>query len=199
MIITVSKLAPVTGTDYILEVYGGTCGSLQFIDCNDDGGGELFPKLTLRNLTIGRTYYVRVWDLNSTGTSFWINAYQFGQSSTSDVAPPQSLIGQDLSQNIGLLKAKPSIADVSNRISLKVAPNPNDGNFTVDYNSPIQGKITLMLKDPMGRIHYQKSDYQNSGVSNHELMLTHLPTGLYIISIVNEQGFETNAKMIVTH
>lgn len=199
MTLTVSKLASVTGTDYILEVYGGTCGSLQFIECNDDGGSELFPKLTLNNLTIGRTYYVRVWDLNSTGTSFWINAYQFGQSSTSIVAPPQSLIGQDLSQNIGFLKAKPSIADVSNRISLKVAPNPNDGNFTVDYNSPIQGKITLMLKDPMGRIHYQKSDTQNTELSRHELRLTDLPTGMYIISIVNEQGVETNAKMIVTH
>ena len=68
--------APVTGspvTDTGLALYGGTCGSLSLLGCNDDyaGGGD-FSQLRLTGLTPGATLYARVWRLGggSTGGSF---------------------------------------------------------------------------------------------------------------------------------
>lgn len=49
-------------TDGGLAVYGGECGSLELVDCNDDGGEGLFSLLTLNDLTPGDVYYAAVWE-----------------------------------------------------------------------------------------------------------------------------------------
>ena len=42
--------------DMVLSVYSGTCGALAEVDCADDP-----EELTLSGLTVGNTYYCRVW------------------------------------------------------------------------------------------------------------------------------------------
>jgi hypothetical protein len=49
--------------DAVLEVLGGSCGSLSSVTCADEAGaGD--ETLTLTNLTAGQTYYVRVYPYN---------------------------------------------------------------------------------------------------------------------------------------
>ena len=49
-------------TDLGMAVYRGTCGNLQLIACDDDGGAGLMSQITLNSLTIGATLWVRVWE-----------------------------------------------------------------------------------------------------------------------------------------
>lgn len=62
----VISLLNVTGvtTDMAMSVYGGaSCGSLTHLMCSDPN------TMTVGGLTIGQTYYVRVWTYTSTSTS----------------------------------------------------------------------------------------------------------------------------------
>jgi len=45
-----------------MAVYEGSCGSLNLIDCDDDGGTGLFSQIVLSGRTPGETLYVRVWE-----------------------------------------------------------------------------------------------------------------------------------------
>lgn len=49
-------------TDIGMAIYGGTCGSLSEIDCDDDGGNGLMSSISATGLTPGATVYVRVWE-----------------------------------------------------------------------------------------------------------------------------------------
>lgn len=199
MTIELLELNSIGGIDLVLEIYTGSCNALQFVDCDDDGGSGLFPKITVNNLTVGRTYYIRVWDLNSIGTSFWINTFQFGQGNLiNDLAVNPSISGQakPVKNDIGELKLVTADRQLN---ALTIVPNPNDGSFVLGYKSSTLGKIALTVKDPTGRIHYRKIENQETDSNQYELNLSNLPTGLYIISITNQQGVEVNSKLIITH
>ena len=47
-------------SDLILEVYSGSCGSLVFIDCDDNSGSGNHAKVELSGLNQGETYLVRL-------------------------------------------------------------------------------------------------------------------------------------------
>ena len=66
---------PGAGTDLILGIYSGTCGSLNLIDCVDQTGQAAAEELDV-NLTIGNTYYVRIYDWNGNeyGTDYQVCA-----------------------------------------------------------------------------------------------------------------------------
>ena len=48
--------------DSVVEIYSGTCGALNYEDCNDDGGLGAMSLLTLTGLTPSTTLYIRVWE-----------------------------------------------------------------------------------------------------------------------------------------
>ncbi|MCP9753245.1 gliding motility-associated C-terminal domain-containing protein [Ferruginibacter sp. HRS2-29] len=50
-----------TLTDAGMEAYSGTCNALVPIECDDDDGPGLMPKLVLTGLTPGNTIWVRLW------------------------------------------------------------------------------------------------------------------------------------------
>lgn len=61
------------GYDVVLEAFSGTCASLTSLGCNDASGGGGTEAIHLSGLTVGNTYYFRVYEYhtgwsNSTGT-----------------------------------------------------------------------------------------------------------------------------------
>jgi len=52
---------PTTGYDAVIQLYSGTCGSLSSIQCEDVNGPNGDETLNNQTLTIGNTYYVRVY------------------------------------------------------------------------------------------------------------------------------------------
>ena len=62
---------PVAGsplTDTGLALYGGSCGSLALLACNDDSRGSLFSLVRASGLVPGATVYARVWAYGVTAT-----------------------------------------------------------------------------------------------------------------------------------
>ncbi|PWN68415.1 T9SS C-terminal target domain-containing protein [Chryseobacterium phosphatilyticum] len=66
-----------TFDDTVLNVYSGTCGALNEIDCDDDGGSGYFSSISLTGQTPGSTLYINVWKYSDTTDSgeFQISAY----------------------------------------------------------------------------------------------------------------------------
>ena len=52
---------PTTGYDAVVQLYSGTCGSLTSIQCEDVNGPNGDEVLNNQTLTIGNTYFVRVY------------------------------------------------------------------------------------------------------------------------------------------
>lgn len=46
--------------DSVIALYSGTCGDLNEIDCDDDGGEDTLSLITNVEVNVGETYYVRV-------------------------------------------------------------------------------------------------------------------------------------------
>ena len=73
-------------------------------------------------------------------------------------------------------------------------PNPNNGNFTVQFNSNSNSKVNITVHDIRGRKIIDKS-YPNSGIFNQELHLEKAQAGVYLVSI--NDGDKKMVKRIV--
>ncbi len=58
----VVNVSAVAGFDAVVEVFGGTCGTLTAIDCEDANGTSAGETLPLNALVAGNTYFVRVYN-----------------------------------------------------------------------------------------------------------------------------------------
>jgi len=63
-------------------------------------------------------------------------------------------------------------------------PNPNNGKFTVQFDSGTNSKIGITVHDLRGRKIYDQT-YSNSGLFNQELQLKDAQAGVYLVSITN--------------
>ena len=73
-------------------------------------------------------------------------------------------------------------------------PNPNDSNFTVQFNTNGSSKIGITVHDMSGRTIFDKN-YSNSGLFNQELHLDNAQAGIYLVSITD--GARKMVKRIV--
>lgn len=74
-------------------------------------------------------------------------------------------------------------------------PNPNRGNFTVQFNSNSSKAITLEVHDIRGRQIFNKS-YNNSGLFSEKLQLNNAQSGIYLLT-VNDGDKKIVRKIIV--
>lgn len=89
--------------DPVVELYSGTCNSLNTISCSDRGGVNVWERVVTGDLTPGTTYFVRVYGFNGSTGTFLIHAR----------TPPGTLPANDESCDaIGLTPN----ADCSNQI-----------------------------------------------------------------------------------
>ncbi len=74
----------------------------------------------------------------------------------------------------------------------RVAPNPNDGNFTVEYKSKKKEKIQMYLTDAYGNIVANivpaGTEIENSITIMRSVNASHLSTGLYFLIIKKDNG-----------
>jgi subtilisin-like proprotein convertase family protein len=61
-------------------------------------------------------------------------------------------------------------------------PNPNKGNFTIQFNSKSDSKINISVYDMRGRSIFEKK-YVNSGLFNQNLQLENVQSGIYLVSV----------------
>lgn len=75
-----------------------------------------------------------------------------------------------------------------------IYPNPNNGNFTVQFDSKSSNEIKIGVHDLRGRQIFNKS-YQNSGIFNQNLELNNVQSGVYLVTV--QDGDRKEVKKIV--
>jgi hypothetical protein len=69
-----------------------------------------------------------------------------------------------------------------------VFPNPNHGQFTVEFNTPREGNYELEVLDLTGRILYRETVKNHTGYYRKDLNLNRQPAGMYMVRLTGEQG-----------
>lgn len=78
----------------------------------------------------------------------------------------------------------------------KLYPNPNDSNFTIEFNSNSSSKIGIQVHDISGRLIFEKA-YTNSGLFNQNIQLDNAQSGVYLVSI--SDGYKKMVKRILVN
>lgn len=73
-------------------------------------------------------------------------------------------------------------------------PNPNNGNFNIQFNSNSGNEISIEVHDMRGRSIYNKS-YTNNGLFNESLQLNNAQAGVYLVTV--QDGAKKEVKKIV--
>ena len=76
----------------------------------------------------------------------------------------------------------------------KLYPNPNKGNFTVQFDSKSSNDIKISVNDISGRQIFKRS-YQNTGLFNEKLQLDNIQSGIYLVTV--QDGDRKEVKKIV--
>ncbi|ESU29047.1 putative M12B family metalloprotease [Flavobacterium limnosediminis JC2902] len=72
-------------------------------------------------------------------------------------------------------------------------PNPNNGNFNVQFSSDTQNNVKIGVHDMRGRLVFEK-EYQNAGIFNQNIQLTNVQSGVYIVTV--QDGDRKEVKKI---
>lgn len=72
-------------------------------------------------------------------------------------------------------------------------PNPNKGDFTVNFRSTSNSDINIVVNDLRGRKIFAKK-YTNTGIFNQKLQLNNIQAGVYLITV--QDGAQKEVKRI---
>jgi len=78
--------------------------------------------------------------------------------------------------------------------NFKIYPNPNNGNFTVQFDSNSGNDIKVAVHDIRGRQIFDKS-YANNGLFSENLSLSNVQAGIYLVTV--QDGERKEVKKIV--
>lgn len=75
-----------------------------------------------------------------------------------------------------------------------IYPNPNNGDFTVQFNSNSSNDIKVNINDLRGRLVFEEA-YQNSGLFNQKVKLDNAQSGIYLVTV--QDGDRKEVRKIV--
>ncbi|MQP24433.1 T9SS type A sorting domain-containing protein [Flavobacterium sp. LMO8] len=78
---------------------------------------------------------------------------------------------------------------------LAIYPNPNNGNFNIQFTSTSSNEIKVNVHDLRGREIFNKSYNNNNGLFNESLQLENVQSGVYLVTV--QDGARKEVKKIV--
>ena len=97
--------------------------------------------------------------------------------------------------SLGICSSQAPLNEIDNQIKdFSLYPNPNNGNFTIQFNSNSGNIIKIHIHDIRGREIFNKS-YNNNGLFNEVLQLDNVQSGLYLVTV--QDGPKKVVKKIV--
>lgn len=78
--------------------------------------------------------------------------------------------------------------------SIAIYPNPNSGNFNVQFSSNSGNEIKVLVHDIRGRQIFERS-FNNSGLFNENINLNNVQSGVYMVTVLD--GAQKQVKKIV--
>lgn len=162
-----------TGQDWIFDDEGSA------IDCgNTNNGDRVIPNEPLSfadNQSSAGNWIFFISDVNVDGVTSDINTVTL---SICSIVPVDNTLSTNTEDWIGL----------------QIFPNPNNGNFNVNFKPESGESIQIILYDLLGREVYSK-DYEYSNVFGEEINLNNARTGVYLLKI--KDGNRSITKKIV--
>jgi len=77
-----------------------------------------------------------------------------------------------------------------------LSPNPNNGNFRLEYISQSNQKISVSLYDVLGRAVYTDEMKASAGSNIMEMNIGNLNNGVYTFTFITEKGRRTERMVI---
>lgn len=152
--------------DGVLEFFSGDCAGLTSVSCTDDNFPNPDPVtevMVQAGLTVGATYYVRVYDYAHASVNHLFNICVTGDVGT----------------------AVDGIAGNSN--SFSVFPNPGNGDMTI-ASGDMSGAVVIELMDMTGRIMHAEQRAMVAGQAQQLQLAGRLAAGSYVLRLSTEQG-----------
>jgi hypothetical protein len=152
--------------DGVLEFFSGDCAGLTSVSCTDDNFPNPDPVtevMVQAGLTVGATYYVRVYDYAHASVNHLFNICVTGDVGT----------------------AVDGIAGNSN--SFSVFPNPGNGDMTI-ASGDVSGAVVIELMDMTGRIVHAEQRAMVAGQAQQLQLAGRLAAGSYVLRLSTEQG-----------
>ncbi len=152
LIVETSQIPGSNVYDTGLAAYSGDCSNLTLLDCDDDGGSDLFSKIMLTGLNPGDILYIRAWEYgNDSFGEFGICAYSI------DTTPPAN---DDCANAINLTVTASCSPTVVNNIGAtdSGAGDPGcayyqGGDIWFTVVIPSSGNVTIETTDTGGAVH----------------------------------------------
>lgn len=150
--------APHGNMDIVMELFSGTCASLTSIACGDVGGPGVADDLIASGLTVGNTYYFRVYDFRT------LYSYTY---------PGYDLCVVDgQGSGVGLAEE----ASISEQGAL--FPNPSNGQFTIRVASSVTSQSVQVI-DAAGRTVRSTTERASGGLVHVDA--SGLMPGAYVV------------------
>lgn len=160
-----------TGYDAVMELFSGDCGTGTSIGCADATLGNELEQIDASGLTVGTTYYVRVYD--------WYNVlwpdHAFGICVTTN-----GEIGIGIEEN--------------GASEWNLFPNPNEGAFTLNYTGAT-GNANIEVRDVTGRVVFRTAQRVTNNAQLSIDMGT-IASGNYLVNLA-VNGAQTNVRVAV--
>ncbi len=96
---------------------------------------------------------------------------------------------------LSLITAKPD-AQAAAPLSVQVFPNPNHGDFTIDFSSPQKQAVGMKLHNLQGQVVWEGQ--LNVGKTSLDVATDGLASGLYLLQMTDGQT-RMSQKVVITH
>ncbi len=158
--------------DAVIEFFSGDCGTLTSLGCEDSNfpqGSPVTERMFVSGLTVGSTYYFRVYDYGDLSTTHTFNV----------------CVMSDMT--IGVSEAAVT--------SFSLFPNPTQGDITIS-GADLSGNVNFELTDMTGRVVYKDQKSMTSGQPVTLALNGKLAQGTYSLRVITANGISSRAVMI---
>lgn len=179
-----------TTTDQIRILYQQGCNALvtsNMITTFDDAGANL----NCGGIAASNTYK----PLNTLGFFNGANSAGNWRIVVADVAAANNGTLNNFTFNICSSVTTVTLSNEDFEINdFVIYPNPNNGNFNVQFNATSTNDINIRVHDMRGREVFTKS-FQNNGLINENVNLENLQAGVYLVNV--QDGNRKQVKKII--
>jgi len=166
--------APNGSMDIAMQLFSGTCANLTAIACADLAGAGGPDDLQASSLSVGTTYYLRVYD--------WDNGHAFEEPSY------DLCVVEGLGSGVG-------VEESTRGEDLVVFPNPTIGDFSVRVD-PNSALVTVSVIDATGRTVFVRIDRITMNGTLHVHAAGKLIPGFYMVRVDDGRTRSTTRLMV---
>ncbi len=184
------------------------------------GEGKMLIRLSSANITNWRAQYKTYIDLNPEGELHQIAFADFySDSSSANISTTQlsnisftyeskSFDYEDIAYDLSEAAFVKEFVEIDKNVSvdelttphktLSIYPNPNNGRFSLIFNSTVAGEASIVVTDVQGRI-INKTQISDSEEGENQVQIflgDELEVGTYMVTLEFENGQRQFAKMV---